>query len=129
MAGIIAAHFPDFPALDGVAPGCQIISCKIGDGRLGECHLLPPLTPPSSSHLINNSETQVHLHSHPSHPLTFTSSSKFHLILQPSALALCPAAEETAAAVARAIKVAVAAGAKIINMSFGEPAARSRLGV
>ena len=33
--------------------------------------------------------------------------------------------EETAAAVARAIKVAVAANAKIINMSFGEPASRS----
>ena len=33
--------------------------------------------------------------------------------------------EETAAAVARAIKVAVAANAKIINMSFGEPASLS----
>ena len=33
--------------------------------------------------------------------------------------------EETAAAVARAIKVAVASNAKIINMSFGEPAFRS----
>jgi subtilisin family serine protease len=33
--------------------------------------------------------------------------------------------EETGAAVARAIKFAVACNAKIINMSFGEPAARS----
>ena len=32
MAGIVAAHFPSNPALNGVAPGCQIISCKIGDG-------------------------------------------------------------------------------------------------
>jgi hypothetical protein len=35
VAGIVGAHFPQNPALDGVAPGCQIISCKIGDGRLG----------------------------------------------------------------------------------------------
>jgi subtilisin family serine protease len=43
VAGIVAAHFPSNPALNGVAPGCQIISCKIGDGRLGGFHTSMPI--------------------------------------------------------------------------------------
>lgn len=35
VAGIIAAHHPANRALDGIAPGAQIISMKIGDTRLG----------------------------------------------------------------------------------------------
>ncbi|EFC49355.1 tripeptidylpeptidase II [Naegleria gruberi] len=35
VAGIVGAHFPDKPELNGAAPGCQIVSCKIGDNRLG----------------------------------------------------------------------------------------------
>ena len=40
---IVGAYYPDKPEVSGVAPGCQIISIKIGDSRLGTMETTPSL--------------------------------------------------------------------------------------
>ncbi len=35
VAGIVAANYPNKPELNGLAPGAQIVSVKIGDRRMG----------------------------------------------------------------------------------------------
>jgi tripeptidyl-peptidase-2 len=44
VAGITAAHHPEDPALNGIAPGAQVVSCKIGDSRLGSMETMVGLT-------------------------------------------------------------------------------------
>ena len=41
VAGIISANYPDHPEMNGVAPGAQIVSVKIGDTRIGSSSLGP----------------------------------------------------------------------------------------
>ncbi|KAI8603041.1 subtilase family-domain-containing protein [Dissophora ornata] len=44
VAAITAANHPDEPALNGIAPGAQIVSIKIGDSRLGSIETHHALT-------------------------------------------------------------------------------------
>ena len=44
VSGIVGANFQNDPGMNGIAPGCQIISLKIGDTRLGSMETGTALT-------------------------------------------------------------------------------------
>ncbi|KAJ3151615.1 tripeptidyl-peptidase II Tpp2 [Geranomyces michiganensis] len=44
VAGITAANYPEDPALNGVAPGAQLIGLRIGNGRLGSMETAQSIT-------------------------------------------------------------------------------------
>lgn len=52
VANIAAAHFPDEPEKNGLAPGAQIISMCIGDSRVGNNETGQALTRAVSIHEI-----------------------------------------------------------------------------
>jgi len=99
VAGIIGAHYPDEPAKDGVAPGCQVLYAYCRSSLVTTMRLAPACVLTFSFQIIGFKIGDTRLGS-----------------------------METGTALVRALGAALARGVHIINLSYGEFAHMDNVG-